>query len=587
MKVNIKETLKLYWQYSKRYKLAGVAVVLSCIAQAVVVPITPLYYKKFFDIFGSGLSQSAILQGLVQILVIVAILGLLEKILWFSLNRALVKFEIDTMVDLANVCFDKIHRHSFTYFNNNFSGALVKRVNYFVRSFETIIDNLFFQIFPTFITVIIVIGVLLVKSRWLGLIVLIWLVAFLILNAIAIKYRFKYDLERNEAESAMTADLSDTIVNHNNVRLFNGFRFETKHFKELNEKIRKYRRQSWYFHTNFDAVQTFLGLVLNIGLMYAGVRLWRVGKFSIGDFVLLQSYVMLMVNRIMWLGNITRKTYQSLSDASEMTEILNLPLEIVDVPHAKKLTIARGEINFKEADFYFNETRQVLKKFTLDIKGGERLALIGPSGVGKTTIINLLLRNYELGGGKILIDGQNISQVTLESLRASISLVPQDPILFHRSLLENISYGKEHATKEEVIEASKQAHCHEFITDLTDGYDTLVGERGVKLSGGERQRVAIARAILRGAPILILDEATSSLDSASEALIQEALEKLMKNKTVIVIAHRLSTIRKMDRIVYVNETGIAEIGTHDELVVRPNGLYRKLWERQSAGFLAD
>lgn len=587
MKANIKETLKLYWQYSKHYKLAGVAVFLSCVAQAVVVSITPLYYKKFFDVFGSGLSQSVMVQSLVQVLVMVAILGLLDKGLWFVLNKSLLRFEVDTMVDLSSVCFDKIHRHSFTYFNNNFSGALVKRVNYFVRSFEAIVDNIFYQILPTLITLIMVITVLLLKSWWLGLIILVWFTVLVISNVIAIKYRLKYDLERNEAESEATAILSDTIVNHNNLRLFNGFRFETKNFKAINEKIRKYRRQSWNFHMNFDSAQLFLGLVLNLSLMYVGVRLWEIGKFSIGDFVLLQSYVMLVINRLMWLGNVTRKTYQSLSDASEMTEILNLSLEIVDAPHAKKLTIARGAINFEEVDFYFNETRQVLKKYTLDIKGGERLALIGPSGVGKTTIINLLLRNYELGGGKILIDGQNISQVTLESLRASISLVPQDPILFHRSLMENISYGKEHATKEEIIKASKQAHCHEFITNLEHGYDTLVGERGVKLSGGERQRVAIARAILRGAPILILDEATSSLDSASEGLIQEALEKLMKDKTVIVIAHRLSTIRKMDRIVYIDETGIAETGTHDELVGRPNGLYRKLWERQSAGFLAS
>jgi ABC-type multidrug transport system fused ATPase/permease subunit len=587
MKANIKETLKLYWQYSKRYKLAGVTLILACVIQSVAITIIPLYYKKFFDIFGLSLSQSAVVHSLLQILVMVAIFGLLEKTMFFVMNKALSKFEIDTMVDLANVCFDKLHRHSFTYFNNNFSGALVKRVNYFIRSFEAIVDSLFFQILPTFITVTMVVTVLLLRNQWLGLIVLIWLVVFIILNAFAIKYRIKYDLERNEAESAMTADLSDTIVNHSNLRLFNGFRAEVKRFRDLNETIKKYRLQAWGFHTNFDTVQSFLGLVLNISLMYVGVRLWQVGKFSIGDFVLLQSYVMLVVNNIRWLGNITRKTYQNLSDASEMTEILNLPLEIVDASHAKKLAIARGEINFEQADFYFNETRQVLKKFTLDIKGGERLALIGPSGVGKTTIINLLLRNYELGGGKILIDGQSISQVTLDSLRAAISLVPQDPILFHRSLMENISYGKEHATKEEIIKASKQAYCHEFITDLENGYDTLVGERGVKLSGGERQRVAIARAILRGAPILILDEATSSLDSASEALIQEALEKLMKNKTVIVIAHRLSTIRKMDRIVYVDETGIAETGTHDELVDRPNGLYRKLWERQSAGFLAS
>ncbi|MCK4891750.1 MAG: ATP-binding cassette domain-containing protein, partial [Candidatus Pacebacteria bacterium] len=233
------------------------------------------------------------------------------------------------------------------------------------------------------------------------------------------------------------------------------------------------------------------------------------------------------------------------------------------------------------------KTRKVFEKFDLTIKGCQRVALIGPSGAGKTTVIKLLLRNFDVFGGKILIDDQDISKVTQESLWENISLVPQDPILFHRSLMENIRYGKFDATDVEVIKASKLAHCHEFISDLPEKYDTFVGERGVKLSGGERQRVAIARAILRNAPILVLDEATSSLDSQSESLIQDALDKLMKNKTVIVIAHRLSTIVKMDRIIYIDKGRIIEEGTHEELLRKNKGQYRKLWELQAGGFIAD
>jgi ATP-binding cassette subfamily B protein len=228
-----------------------------------------------------------------------------------------------------------------------------------------------------------------------------------------------------------------------------------------------------------------------------------------------------------------------------------------------------------------------LENFNLNIRGGEKVALIGPSGAGKTTVIKLLLRNFDLTGGYILIDGQETAGVTQESLWENISLVPQDPVLFHRTLKENIQYGRPGATEAEIIKASKMAHCHEFISNLPEGYETYVGERGIKLSGGERQRVAIARAILRNAPILVLDEATSSLDSESEGLIQDALEKLMRDKTVIVIAHRLSTIRKMDRIIFVDDGKIMEEGTHEELEKKDGGHYRRLWEMQAGGFMKD
>jgi len=586
-KGNNKETIKLYWQHCKKYKLAGLAVVFASVSTAIISPITPLYYKKFFDIFATAIDRSTAVGLLVQILLIIAGLGLLERILYYLMFKTIIKFENDTMIDLANFCFAKIHGHSYSYFNNSFSGALVKKVNYFTKALEPIVDNLFFQILPSFLVVLTITVILMMKNLWLGFIILAWLVVFMAFNWLITKHRVKYDVERNEAESKATADLSDTIVNHSNIRLFNGFSNELKRFQEINETVRRLRRKSWNIHTDFDTITLTLALILNIILMYAGIKLWQKNQFTIGDFVLLQSYAMLVINRTNWLGNVIRKTYQSFTDASEMTEIINTPIDIVDKVDAKELKIKTGEIIFKDVGFNFHETRQVIKNFNLTINHGQRLAIIGPSGAGKTTIINLLLRNYDVSQGKILIDGQNIEHITMASLRQTISLVPQDPILFHRSLLENIAYGKPAANKEEIIEAAKQANCHDFILNLNDGYETLVGERGIKLSGGERQRVAIARAILRNAPILILDEATSSLDSASEELIQEALNKLMANKTVIVIAHRLSTIKKMDRIICLDETGIVDDGTHEELLAKTDSLYRRLWEKQSAGFLTS
>jgi len=265
---------------------------------------------------------------------------------------------------------------------------------------------------------------------------------------------------------------------------------------------------------------------------------------------------------------------------------ITLMLETVkDIKTAKNLVVNKGKIEFKDVIFNYNETRSIFKKFNLIIKAGERLAVIGSSGAGKTTIVKLILRMHNLDGGKILIDNQDISKVNQESLWHNVSLVPQDPILFHRTLMENIRYGKPEATDDEVYQAAKAANCHNFIQDTAEGYDTYVGERGIKLSGGERQRIAIARAILRNAPILILDEATSSLDSKSEKLIQDALDYLMKNKTVIVVAHRLSTIRKMDRIVVIIKGAVVEEGSHKQLIKKADSVYKKHWELQAGGFI--
>ena len=284
------------------------------------------------------------------------------------------------------------------------------------------------------------------------------------------------------------------------------------------------------------------------------------------------------------MGKQVRSFYEALADSNEMTEILTTPHEVEDAPGAKLLKIKSGGIEFQNVNFKYEQAANVLQNFNLQIAPGERVALIGPSGGGKSTIVKLLMRFTDVQGGEILIDGQNIAKVTQDSLRQNISLVPQEPMLFHRTLMSNIRYGKPGASDEQVIEAAKLAHAHEFISKLPQGYKTFVGERGIKLSGGERQRVAIARAILKNAPILVLDEATSSLDSESEHFIQDALKNLMENKTVIVIAHRLSTIMQMDRIIVLENGKITEQGKHEELIKAKEGTYQKLWQIQAGGF---
>lgn len=585
-KSNTKQTLRYYWQEMRQRSLA-LFVVLACIISAASVGIAiPIYYKKFFDV----LTDAGVGTGTKTLVSILIIIGLLELTRWALWRVALfvnAPFQTGVLAALSMRCFRYLHKHSFTYFNNNFVGSLVKRVNWFTRAFEGMIDKIFWNILPLLVNIGAIIVVLITKNTLLALAVIVWTVLFLAVNWVFTAYKIKFDIERNEAESKSTAVLADTITNNSNVKLFVGYERESETFHKTVDVVRKLRNFTWNLDNIFDALQGILVLILQIGIFYLAIRLWERGVFTVGDFVLLQTYLIIIFESVWGFGKIIRQLYADLADADEMTRILETPHEIQDSAQAGELNVTEGKIVFENVDFNYHETRKIFEKLNLTIKPKEKIALVGPSGAGKSTIVKLLLRMHDITGGKITIDGEKISSVTQESLWKNISLVPQDPILFHRTLLENIRYGKPEATDEEVVKAAKKAHCHEFISSFPDKYNTYVGERGVKLSGGERQRVAIARAILRDAPILVLDEATSSLDSESESLIQDALGTLMRNKTVIVIAHRLSTIMKMDRIVVVEQGSVAEEGTHSELLAKPQGLYKQLWKLQAGGFMQD
>lgn len=579
------QTVSIYWQHVKRYPKLGLAVVLGTIFGSLVGVITPLYFKKFFDVLSAGTVGAATAETLIKILSVIVVWEMLGWLFWRIATFSVSRFEARIVADLGNTCFQYIHRHSFAFFNNNFVGSLVKKVNRFTHSFESLADRAIFDVLQLVVKIIVILGVLFFTNTILGIALIIWIVVFLFVNWLFVSYKFKYDIKRSETDSKLTGILADTITNHLNVKLFNGYKKECDAYKSTNNELMKLRFFTWGLMNWFEAAQAFLTIVLELGTFYVGVRLWQVGRFTVGDFVLLQSYVLLVILNIWNFGRVLQRIFEDLAEAEEMTTVLNAPHEIVDVPGATKLEVTKGEIEYFKVDFNYNETRKILHDFNLKIKPGEKVALVGPSGAGKTTVIKLLMRLYDLNGGQILIDGQKINKVTLESLWKNISMVPQDPILFHRTLKENIRYGKFGATDDEIFAASKMAFCHDFITGLSEGYETYVGERGVKLSGGERQRVAIARAILRNAPILVLDEATSSLDSGSEQEIQRGLDNLMKDKTVIVIAHRLSTIMKMDRIIVVDQGGIVEMGSHQELLAKEDGLYYKLWQLQAGGFI--
>jgi len=556
-----------------------------CVAAFVVFQLIelaiPVFYKRFFDELG----QSAPAEVLIGIITVIAVVNLANwlfaAIAHFSLSLTTAKI----MVQLKQKSFDYLMLHSRKFFVNNFTGSLVQKVNRFAYAFEILMDNLVFNLIPIAICILGSIAVTAFLAPPIALVIAVWSLLVIAANFIFSRWKIKYDIARAAADSRTTGFLSDNIVNYISVKLFNGYRSESNNFKKISDDQAQKTITTWQLSNVANITQHFLIIIVEFAAFYYTISLWQSGQAFIGTFVLVQTYIIGISHQLWGVNRMFRGIYQAMADSKEMVEILETSHQIKDIPGAKILANAKGKIDFENIVFGFQDDRIILKDFDLSINSGEQVAIVGSSGAGKTTLTGLLLRLFEPTGGRILIDGNDIREITQESLRKNISLVPQDPVLFHRSILENIRYGRPEASDEEVIAAAQMAHCDKFVQKMPAGYQTMVGERGVKLSGGERQRVAIARAILKRAPILILDEATSSLDSKSEALIQDALDALMKDQTVIAIAHRLSTIRKMDRVVVLKGGTIIEQGSHQSLIRKKDGVYRKLWRLQSSGFI--
>lgn len=542
-----------------------------------------LYLKDFFDYLSLPADSESVSQATY---IVLYIFGL--ELLGWTIYRASTHFAIyynkKLFVSVTTNNEKYLLRHSYRFFSNDFSGSLVKKLGRLPRAMEGLLDNIQWRVMPMAITIIFSFFALFAKSALIAWALLCWLALYFLVVYKFAEWKQKYEIARSVAESVSTGILSDQVSNSDTVRLFANYDHEYSLYQEASETQYKALGLTWTLNDLLLAIQGLMMISVNMGIMLMAIRLWRQGILSIGDFVVIQAYLIAVFNHIWEFGRTVRQTYSHFADAAEAVEILNRDHEICDVADASKLTVTRATIDFKRVSFWFNKERPILDEFDLTIPHGQHVAFVGPSGAGKSTLIKLILRLYGVKAGEIFIDGKAINKITQDSLRTNIALVPQDPSLFHRSLMENIRYGNLNATDEEVINAAKAAHCDIFINHLAYKYDTLVGERGIKLSGGERQRVAIARAILKNAPILILDEATSSLDSESEMLIQDALDTLMRDKTTLVIAHRLSTIMKMDRIVVIDEGKIVADGSHSELL-SSSALYKKLWDIQAGGFL--
>lgn len=582
MQTVTKQTLKIFWQHSNRYKWSVAVLIVGILLTVAGNMIRPFLYKDLFNILISQDPNKISIA--IHLVWWVLGIGLAIQAIWRVMGFFNSYYQSRIMSDLLNTCYEYILGHSYSFFSNNFIGSIVTKVRRFQRSFENVADQIYWNIGITALRVLAVLVILFFRLWTLGLVMLVWTAIYVAFAYAYSRFKLKYDIARANQDTVTTAHLADTLTNNLNLKLFTSKATEMAAFASITHKLHQIRQHAWNLGEYAQIFQGFSMVLLEFIIMYLAIHYYRQGILTIGDFALLQAYLTQVFDHLWDLGRYIRNLYESLADADEMTVMLMQPHEVVDKPGASQLIATEGAISFRDVNFHYDPSSPILQQFNLAIRPGERVALIGPSGGGKSTIVKLLFRFLDIQGGQILIDGQNIAGVTQDSLRSQISLVPQEPILFHRTLRDNIRYGRPEATDEEVIAAAQAAHCHEFITSFKDGYDTLVGERGVKLSGGERQRVAIARAILKNAPILVLDEATSSLDSESEHFIQDALHTLMKGKTTIVIAHRLSTIMEMDRIVVIEDGKITEQGKHEELLKAQKGTYQRLWQIQAGGF---
>ncbi|WP_043873654.1 ABC transporter ATP-binding protein [Legionella massiliensis] len=487
----------------------------------------------------------------------------------------------DTMTKM----FAYLNQHSHHYFQNNFAGSLINKVVDMqggIVDILTTLDDVYAQSLGLAIAIV----TLLLIHPVFAIILVAWVIVFLGITFLFLKSIENLSHVFAEARSSLVGKMVDSISNIVNIRLFAKHHYENSHVgASIADTVQKDR--------------DMLGKIIHMRIWWdisivalLGINLWMLGKMysqnqvTVGDF----SFIITLSISILWNLWFIAGQFVSFSEqvgkCRQALSIINAVHDITDIKDAKPLKVTHGEIQFKDVNFHYRDGGKLFHNKNVLIHSGKKVGLVGFSGSGKSTFVNLILRLFEVESGSITIDQQNINQVTQESLRENIALIPQDVSLFHRSLMENIRYGRSNASDEDLIEASKKAHCHEFISQLNEGYQSMVGERGIKLSGGQRQRIAIARAILKNAPILILDEATSALDSVTEKYIQDALHHLMKGKTTIVIAHRLSTLSEMDRILVFDNGQIIEDGSHEELI-QLNGHYAKMWHMQAGGFLPE
>lgn len=588
-RATIRRTLHYFWGVTRQKMGAFVLSIVSSVGYIALLTFANTYVMGLIvdRAQASPVSADQVLPVfgpyVLALLVVNAVGQTLSKLQDYSVY----KLEINGDYQLSRLCFDTLSNQSMTFHNSRFGGSLVSQTSRFVSGYSGLVDVVTYSLWPTLASIVLTVGILAPIAPLFVAILVVMLVLYVVIAYGMYRRILPLSAEASRAQNKLSGVLSDAVTNILAVKTYGREDYERGLFTTADREAMAAENVNMRatMRRGFTTSALITAIMFVVSIFVVGGNAWF--GISAGTLVMMFTYTYNLTMRFNYFNSMMQRINRALGDAAEMTRVLDEPTLVADDADAKPLAVTEGRIDFENLRFRYPDAPKddyVFEDLNLHIPAGQRVGLVGRSGSGKTTLTKLLLRLDDVQEGRVLVDGQDVSHCTQQSLRRQVAYVPQEALLFHRSIRENIAYGKPDATDEEIRRAAEEANALEFIERLPDGFDTMVGERGVKLSGGQRQRVAIARAILVDAPILVLDEATSALDSESEALVQGALENLMRGRTSIVVAHRLSTVASLDRIVVLAHGEVVEDGTHHELVER-GGEYASLWNRQTGGFL--
>ncbi|CAB3735723.1 ABC transporter ATP-binding protein [Achromobacter denitrificans] len=579
-----RDVLGFTFRYWREQPWRTALIVALALSSAMADVLTPLYAGRLIDAVASGAASDDIVwsAALTSFWLLIA-LGVGSTLLRQAVFQNIIVFTLKMMNEIVSNAFYRVQRFSTDWHANSFAGSTVRKVTRGMWAVDLLNDTLLVALLPSVVMLVGATALLGVHWPMMGLVVGAGSVLYIAVTvAMSLGYVAPAARLGNAWDTRMGGALADSVSCNAVVKAFGAETREEARLARVVDKWRNRTRRTWVRGTLNGGLQGAMLVAMQAGILGVSLLLWSRNEASVGDITFALTMFFMLQGHLRDVGMHIRNLQRSVNDMEELVALEKQPLGVEDRPGAGEIRVMAGEIRFEDVTFRYGQHDTALyENFSVRIAPGERIGLVGHSGSGKTTFIKLIQRLYDVNGGRITIDGQDIAQAKQSSLRGQIAIVQQEPVLFHRTLAENIAYARPGATQAEIEQAARLASAHDFIMALPKGYATLVGERGVKLSGGERQRVAIARAFLADAPILILDEATSSLDSESEVLIQQAMDRLMEGRTTLVVAHRLSTVRALDRLLVMDHGRVIEEGSHEALIRLKNGLYRRLFERQA------
>jgi ABC-type multidrug transport system fused ATPase/permease subunit len=579
--------VRLFWLFARPHRATVVCMMLAALSLRALSVMQFYAMKRIIDtalradLHAPGV-WSVLRPPLLAFFAVVGVFIVVEWAAWYCSYSS----RIPVLARARQLVFTYAQRHSPTYFDNMLTGKVAHRAMLLPEQTVTLFERTNWDYLPLAVQGGLLLVLFFRAQPTFAAILLVWLAVYVAVTTTMGRRIAAFGAAHSEAKAQLTGRIVDSITNIKNVIFFAAHDKEDRIVGRSVADTFEAQRAQYRAFVQMRVVLQILNFLIYAVLLPLALRRLVRGAITVGDFLLISTLMIQLIRNVFDMANGLPDTYDTVGSIRDSLDMLIVPREIRDRPGAAELKVTRGEVRFESVVFGYDHKKAIFDGLDLTIPAGQRVGLIGHSGAGKTTLVTLLMRLYDVQRGTVRIDGQDIAAVTQSSLWRSVGLIPQDVILFHRTLMDNIRYGRPDATDAQVVRAAQRAHAHEFILGLPEGYQTLVGERGVKLSGGQRQRIAIARALLKDAPILVLDEATSALDSDSEALIQAGMREAMAGKTVIAIAHRLSTLAHLDRLLVVDKGRVVEDGTHAELLAR-EGIYAALWRRQAGGFLGD